>query len=268
MSPFNKLVKAKYGYCLYNPNDCYIGRSIALYGEFSELEAALFRQICKMGDSVMEVGANIGTHTQVFSRLVGKRGKVLAFEPQRVVFQTLCANMALNSIVNVLAYQMALGENEGEVRIPPIDYSRVYNYGGISVDGFESGERVPLKRLDDFLDDIDRLRLIKVDVEGMELQVLKGAQETIKTFSPILYVENDRIEKSESLLRYIDELGYDSYWHLPRLYNPDNYAKNSENVFGDIVSVNLLCLPKESRTKVEAMQKADDFTYHPMRKDA
>ena len=68
---FNKLIKAKNGFCLYNINDQYIGHSIESYGEFSQLEAEIFNQICKQGDTVIEVGANIGAHTQVFSQLVG-----------------------------------------------------------------------------------------------------------------------------------------------------------------------------------------------------
>ena len=78
----------------------------------------------------------------------------------------------------------------------------------------------------------------------MELQVLKGGAELIRKLKPILYVENDRKEKATELVRYIDSIGYDMYAHNPRLFNPNNYFKNSENVFGEIVSGNMLCMPK------------------------
>src|SRR5262249_49184020 len=86
---FNHLRKCRHGYVLYNINDMYVGRSFDLYGEFSEEEALLFEQVSRPGDVVMDIGANIGAHTLVMAKRVGPTGKVLAFEPQRVVFQTL-----------------------------------------------------------------------------------------------------------------------------------------------------------------------------------
>ena len=62
---FNAVVKAKYGFTAYNKNDKYIGKAIEKYGEFSEAEAYLFKQICFEGAVVVEIGANIGTHTML-----------------------------------------------------------------------------------------------------------------------------------------------------------------------------------------------------------
>ena len=86
---------------------------------------------------------------------------------------------------------------------------------------------------------LGRCTLIKVDVEGMERQVLEGAAKTIAACLPILYVENDRREKAAELVRYIDGLGYAMYWHLPPLFNPNNFLQNPDNVFGNIVSANV-----------------------------
>ena len=267
MEKFNKLIKAKEGFCLYNKNDQYVGRSIENYGEFSQLEVELFEQICKEGDTVIEVGANIGTHTQYLSNKVGNNGKVLAFEPQRIVFQMLCANIALNSLTNVFTYQMALGNEDNTLMIPSIDYSKTGNFGGISIENTKKGEPVIQKKLDSFISQIQRLKLLKIDVEGMEKQVLEGSLKIIKKFKPILYVENDRQEKSQLLIEYIQSLGYELYWHLPKLYNPDNFYKNKNNIFGNIVSVNMLCVHKSLNINVEKMQKIEDSKLHPMRKN-
>ena len=97
---FNRLKACRHGWMLYNVNDIYIGRSLDLYGEYSEGEIALFRQFLRPGDVVVEIGAHIGTHTVFFAKTVGPTGVVFAFEPQRVVHQTLCANIALNSLSN------------------------------------------------------------------------------------------------------------------------------------------------------------------------
>ena len=65
-----------------------------------------------------------------------------------------------------------------------------------------------------------------------------------------LYVENDRAEKSAALIERIMGLDYRLYWHLPRLYNSGNYFGASENVFGNIMSANMLCIPREVRFDV------------------
>ena len=250
---FNELIKAKHGYTLYNKNDKYIGKSIEIYGEFSELELSLFEQICKPNTIMIEVGANIGTHTMALAKLVGENGRVYAFEPQRIVFQTLCANMALNSITNVEAFQVAVSNEKGHIMIPDFDYAKENNFGGIELDKFTQGRKVPKVKLDNFLE-LDRLDFMKIDVEGMEQSVIEGAVDMIEKFKPILYVENDRVEKSENLLKSIKLMGYDIYAHNPRLFNPENYAKNPENIFGNIVSKNILCIHHDSKMKIDGFQ--------------
>jgi len=71
---------------IYNKNDMYVGKSLELYGEFSEGEVDLFRQLVHQGDTVLEIGANLGAHTLVLAQLAGEGGCVYAFEPQRLVF--------------------------------------------------------------------------------------------------------------------------------------------------------------------------------------
>ncbi len=79
--------------------------------------------------------------------------------------------------------------------------------------------------------------------------------ETIKRLRPCLYIENDRHEKSKRLIAFIQELGYRMWWHLPKLFNPKNVAGKKENLFGSIVSVNLLCLPKEANVNISGMRE-------------
>ena len=85
---------------------------------------------------------------------------------------------------------------------------------------------------------IDSLKLsacdfIKVDVEGMELPVLQGVAENLRKYRPILYVENDRAEKSQELVEWIKQQGYDLYWHKPTMYNPNNYEGREGKYFYD-----------------------------------
>ena len=238
---YNRLKECRYGTMLYNANDMYVGRSLDLYGEFSEGEVELFRQIVRPGDIVFDVGANMGAHTVFLGRAVGLSGFVFAFEPQRLIYQTLCANVALNSLPNVYCLNCAVGEEAGSIKVPTLNPWMSSNFGGLGLLEQElGGEPVPMIRLDSI--EVPRCRLLKVDVEGMELQALKGATRLIERYAPILYVENDRKDRSEELLRYIQSLGYDMFWHRPPLYNPDNFLKNPENVFPRIVSFNVLCM--------------------------
>ncbi len=117
-SPFNRLKTCRHGTMLFNFNDIYIGRSLDLYGEWTEGEVELFQQLIYPGNHVVEAGANVGAHTLFLANAVGPTGHVLAVEPQRLVFQTLCANLALNDIPNVDARQLALGSRQGTTMVP------------------------------------------------------------------------------------------------------------------------------------------------------
>ena len=262
---FNKLIEARHGTILYNKNDIYIGKSIEKYGEFSYLEAKIFEQICKAGDIVIEVGANIGAHTLYLSKLVGN-GYVFAFEPQRLVFQNLCANLALNSISNVYAYQEAISNENGTIIIPECNFTKNNNFGGINIENTKNGTTVNRQKLDNFLNKIDRLKLLKIDVEGMEILVIKGAKELIDKFRPIIYVENDRQEHSKELIELLWSLDYKMYWHLPKLYNKSNFFCQEENIFGNIVSVNMFCIHKDLDIKVIDMVEVLDSSFHPMKR--
>ncbi len=253
--PFNRLKPCRHGTLLYNIHDMYIGRSLDLYGEFSEGETELFRQIVKPGQVVVEVGANIGTHTVFLAQAVAPGGQVLAFEPQRIVFQTLCANLALNSVTNVRCFQAAVGDAPGEIVVPHLDYCRENNFGGVGLGAYQHGERVPVMTLDSF--NLPRCDFLKIDVEGMEQVVLGGAHATLARCKPVLYVENDRQEKSAALIRAIDALDYNMYWHTPPLFNPANFAGNAVNVFGNIVSLNMLCVPKSWPQQIQGFRPVE-----------
>jgi FkbM family methyltransferase len=239
-----RLAETRHGVLLYNPNDVYVGRSIERYGEFSQLESEFFVQLCKPGDTVFDVGANIGAHTVALAQHVGERGFVYAFEPQRVIFQMLCANVALNGLTNVESVAAVVGRTAGEERLPDVDYAAPANFGGLGSTSFGTGRRVRRVALDDYLD-APSVALIKVDVEGMESEVLAGAAELIARDRPLLYLENDRTERSAALIAQLFGLEYRLFWHLPPLFNPGNYRGDPENVFPGIVSVNMLGVPRE-----------------------
>lgn len=243
--PFVELTESRYGPMLYPPRDQYVGRSFKEYGQFSQGEFDLFTQFVGEGAIVLDVGANIGAHTVPLAQLVGSGGVVVAFEPQPVLHKILCANLVLNSVPNVLTYGIALGDSEGTCIFPALDYSQPYNFGGVSMDMVEEGETVPLGRLDGF--QLDRVDFLKLDVEGHESEVLKGAAETIERCRPIMYIENDRADKSAELIQNLFDMGYRLWWHTPPLFSPGNFKGNAENVFPGIVSINMLAIHRDMR---------------------
>jgi FkbM family methyltransferase len=240
---FNELAPCRDALMLYNRNDIYIGASLRKYGEFSGGETALFGIIVQPGMTVLDIGANIGAHTIELSRLTGPSGAVHAFEPQRLVFQVLCANVALNSRTNVFTYHAAVGACVGTLLVPLLDPKRANNYGALSLPGAQCGETVPVLTIDSM--GIAACHIMKVDLEGMEAEALLGAAATIARFRPVLYVENDRADRSADLISLIQSYGYRLYWHLPPLYSPTNFRGDPENMFGNTISANMLCIPAE-----------------------
>jgi FkbM family methyltransferase len=228
---------------LYNRNDTYIGASLRKYGEFSGEESALFRLIVQPGRTVLDIGANIGVHSVDMSHLVGREGTVHAFEPQRLTFQLLCANVALNSCANVFTHQSAVGAAAGTIRVPSLDPEVPHNYGGLSLLAAGLGEPVGLVTIDSM--ELLDCQFIKLDIEGMETEALQGAAATIERFRPLLYVENDRQARSAELIGLMQQYGYRLYCHLPRLYSVNNFRADPENIFGNKVSVNMIGIPAE-----------------------
>lgn len=268
MPGFNKLVRGRHGVYLANENDIYIGSALIHYGEFSELEWRLLQHYCRPGDVIVEVGANIGAHTVTLAKKVGPRGRIVAIEPQPIIFQTLCANLALNCLLNVETFNCGVGDNRRTLSLPFIDYSVAGNFGAISLQNQSSASsthRVRVERLDDLLSGYTRVDLIKIDVEGMEEEVLNSGTQAIETFKPVLYVENDRVKKSRSLIETLDGMGYRMWWHIPPLFNADNYYDNEHNLYPSVGSFNMLCLHRSTAPKtLEGLEEVTDSTHHPL----
>lgn len=276
MSDGNQLSTCRHGRMLHHAKDAVIGRSLDYYGEYFESEVEVFRHYLNPGDVAVDAGANIGSHTLAMARMVGAGGKVLAFEPQRVVFQMLCANMALNDVTWVDCHWMALAADDGDVWVPELDLRVAANHGGVAVTHGGDGQRVAGRALDTVFHG-DRLKLVKADVEGMELALVLGGAETLGRFQPVLYLENDRIEHSPSLLSVLRGMGYACHWHLPLFHNPANFngreaplhpcgfTEQGDGRLGSIgFAVNMLCLPDGvSPPPVPGLLAVADDEEHP-----
>jgi FkbM family methyltransferase len=271
------LVAARHGTMLVNRNDVYMGQAYLAYGECCELETRFLLSLLRVPGLVIEVGANMGVHTIPMARALGAR-RLLALEPQPVIFQQLCANLALNGLMNVTALPYACGSATGAVRMETPDYLQPGNFGGASVGAANPGAAgraareaiVQCVRLDDLVGDdaeavgLGKVGLIKIDVEGMELEVLRGARGILDRCRPVLYVENDRVERSAELIGWLMERRYRLWWHLPPLFHAENLRGIEEDRYPQVCSFNMLCLPRESSMVVEGCAEILDPREHPL----
>jgi len=242
--PLVDQTEGRYGPMLYPPQDPLVGRSLKEYGQFCQGEIDLCTEFIRPGSVVLEAGAHIGAHTVPIAQLVGPGGVVVAFEPQPTLHRILCANLVLNSIPNTLTYPMALGSREGECLLPPLEGTQpthaIDTATNAEADQAALGEAVPMGRLDDF--HLDRVDFIRLDVDGSEADVLQGATQTIQRCHPILYVKNERTERSAALIQALFDLGYRLWWHAPPLFSPRNHKGSTHDVFPGRRAINMLAI--------------------------
>jgi FkbM family methyltransferase len=239
-----KLKQCRYGWMLFSGP--YVGKCLDLYGQYSEAEVSLMRHFLREGSTVIDVGANIGDLTVPLARAVGETGRVYAIESHPEVFNVLCANLALNALRNTRPINAFVATSD-EVDTG----SRVWGkfaYVGETWD--------PRYLALDSLD-LAACDLIKVDVDGKELEVLRSGEMHIERFRPVLYFENDARESSAELLSYvIDKLGYRAYWHPAPIFEKDNYFGNPVNHWAphNVVSQMVLAIPAERKQEIQGLR--------------
>jgi FkbM family methyltransferase len=170
-------------------NDRTLGRMLYFGGDHEPELRGLMRHLSLGGGVALDVGANIGLHTIVMSRLTGSAGRVFAFEPDPHNFQLLERNLRANGAGNVTAHQCAIGEADGVVRLArnPRNYAdcRVTS----ELPGWSS-EAVPMTTLDTALPELPAgsLRFVKLDVQGSECRVLRGMRRTLERQPDVVMV--------------------------------------------------------------------------------
>lgn len=169
------------------------GKFVYTFRHYYEPELAYLERILSPGKVFIDVGANFGVYALVAGKLVGETGRVLAFEPTAQSFATLRENIALNHLSNVRAFQVALAQAPGKGWLH-YGWDPVGNWLGqrpsCSKEGNE-GEEVQTETLDELLaaSGIDRVDAMKIDVEGAEELVLRGATGCLTRHSPIVIFE-------------------------------------------------------------------------------
>lgn len=216
-----------------NKNEQYgtygVGSKLLETGSFYKSDIDLLISILKLKKAqlagqrpiiAIDCGANLGVLTVEFARELAGAGNVIAIEAQKPIYYALCGNVAINNCFNVEALNVAVGGIDGALRVPNVDYHKRASFGslelrkteatediGQTVD-YDQGYEVPLIRIDSLKK--SHVDLIKIDVEGMEEEVIIGAIETLKLSKPILFIEKikSNFTRIESILY---GLGYEIF---------------------------------------------------------
>lgn len=185
---------------------------LANWNKYYNEEFPKLKSVINEGDTVIDVGANIGFFSLLMSKLVSKKGKVYCFEPSGSIFNKLKDNLNINNITNVIAVNKGLGENDENKII-----KKNKNYSGMSsivleADGEFVNEKITLTSIDKYFADLpDRIQLIKIDTEGYEPYVLNGAIKTIQLHRPIIYIElagGQFLSSSKRALKFLTDRDY------------------------------------------------------------
>lgn len=203
-----------------------VGYQLLETGVFDPLEVVTVVELLKVrrkhhGDGVMalDCGANIGVHTIEWAKLMTGWGNVMAFEAQERVFYALVGNITINNCFNARALNVALSSSEGKLAIPQPDYHQNASFGSLELKKRSHTENIGQAidyapeamvevrqvAIDSF--NYQRLDLIKIDVEGMELEVLAGAEQTIKRCKPIMLIECIKVDQVQ-LRNWLEANGY------------------------------------------------------------
>ena len=231
-----------HGIMVYPSNDDVIGRCLKNYGEWSEGENIIMSQFISEGDTVIDIGANVGTTVLSLSKKVSNKGKVIAFEPQDIVSQCLQANLTLNDITNVTVYNLAVSNNTGWAYINDQDFVEKGRYGEAGIS--ETGTRIKTVTLDEL--ELDNCKLIKIDVESHEWEVIQGGQEFLKKHIPVLYMEAKKdVEGTEKYLKWLMNNGWKCYWHFAFWCKKNNFKNNNDISDPHVGDMNIVAVHKD-----------------------
>lgn len=219
----------------------WIQQNIFFTGAYDSKSVDFIKNTLDEGDTFIDIGANIGCFTLVGSQKVGGSGKVIAFEPVDIVSKKLEQNISLNNLDNIILVKKAVMDRKIPVRL---HLARRDNLGMSSIQRHdaETGETIFVEAvtLDEYLDqeNINDIKIIKIDIEGAELPALKGMVHTLSKYKPILVVEvSPEVTRSSKkrlqVFDFLQQKSYDRYIVQSdgRLVHPNDRELNDHTNF-------------------------------------
>ena len=174
-------------------------------------------KIIKPGDTCWDIGANIGFYTCLFASLVEGNGRVVAFEPASRTCGYLNENVSLNQFTNVTVVNKGLGDKQERGHLHYSESGLAEGTASLKyANGRAASERVTLDTIDNLVPELSAPNFVKIDVEGYQLEVLRGGEQFLKTHAPLLMAElKDVGETNRAIFAeiedYVTHLGYQLY---------------------------------------------------------
>jgi FkbM family methyltransferase len=192
--------------------------------EFSEISIGSFvlesrRKLFGDGVVAIDCGANIGTHTVDWAKQMTGWGSVIAIEAQERVYYVLGGNIAINNCFNAKLIHAVVGDRNGMTKIPDLDHFVPTSFGSLELKptrnpepigqqvDYSEANLVPVRAITIDSLALKRLDLLKIDVEGMECEVLEGAKRTIRQYLPVVIVEHLKTGP-EKIVSFLTHYGY------------------------------------------------------------
>jgi FkbM family methyltransferase len=237
-------IKTKYGALLaIDPSSLDVYISITINdGVWDQHIFNSCKKLLSTGDVFYDIGANVGYYSIEVAKLFGDRVRILSFEPQPSLCRVVAISGALNELRNLEVYEAMIGAENGcgEIFIPR------HSIHASSISRETGAKRINCLKvtLDDAIDDgLPPPNIIKMDVEGGELEVIQGASKTLKNFSPMIIFESDENSQRFGYSRRIllDEIGFQSDYLFFFVNNEEFIPISCDNLnnmeFRDILAI-------------------------------
>ncbi len=219
------------------PDDKGISKELQVFKTHEPLVTNLLNKTLKPGMTCIDIGGNIGYYVLQECSIIGKNGRVIAFEPSPRNFNFLNENLKINNISNVESFNFAIGDMSGQKKFLLTEAS---NSSHIVDDSFEDYDTISVKMmtLDEFLieNNVEKIDFLRMDIEGSEVEAYAGMKQTIKKFKPsiLMEVHNSYLgtKKTIEFLTKLKQDGYDAQYYISRnvdvsfIGNVDEDVKN------------------------------------------
>ncbi|ELX9580972.1 FkbM family methyltransferase [Escherichia coli] len=258
------IINSRYGKVCVSDKEDLIINSLKAYGEWADNEVSFLEKLINKGDTVLDVGTYLGTHLLAFGSFVGARGTVIGFEPQKKAYALVSETIKINNSTHLKINNFALGSRERVVDLLDASPDQINNEGSFSIFTSEqenniqlsdsvdsvtgSSDKINIKTMDSL--GFEHLDFIKIDAEGMEFEVLCGGENTLHKTRPLIYCECNDLEHGSKVYHWAVKNEFEVVAINIPAFNPDNYNKNSTDVFAGASEVALLLYPPVKESKI------------------
>ena len=232
---FSAVAECRYGILQYLPDEPLVGDSLGWYGEYLQSQLDLLTGLTRPGATVLEVGAGVGAHALALAAALAPEGHLLLYESRPVFRRILEQNLAANRVGNVTLMRGQLGGGRASVPI----------FEGLSpTQTMSLGADMVPETVDDL--QLEQLQLLKINLPLNGQEVTEGATDTLWRLRPVLFAASPDEAGLSDLVTSAKDHGYRTWRSEVTLFNPENFNRREEDIFGGRKALALLGVPEEA----------------------